>query len=179
MKTNGFRGRFLLGLGFLIPALLVLPAHCPEAAAAEARRPKVGLALSGGGARGIAHIGVLAELERIGLKIDYIAGTSMGSIVGGLYAAGYTPGQMKTILERVEWKRVFSSTPQRRLLRYDKKDDSQYLLETGIKLDEILLPGGLLSGYKLDALLNGVCLPVAGIRDFDKLTQTLSHRLCR
>ncbi|MBU4564041.1 MAG: patatin-like phospholipase family protein [Desulfarculus sp.] len=169
MKPKPLRGRRLLGLWLLLPALLLAACLCSDAAA-EAKRPKVGLALSGGGARGIAHIGVLAELERIGVKIDYIAGTSMGSIVGGLYAAGYTPEQMKTILEHVEWKEVFSSTPQRRLLRYDKKGDSQYLFEAGIKLDEIVLPGGILSGYKLDALLNGVCLPVANIRDFDKLT---------
>lgn len=170
MKPHVFDGHPWLRLGFLITALLLFTGLCLNTAAAEPRRPKVGLALSGGGARGIAHIGVLAELERIGLKIDYIAGTSMGSIVGGLYAAGYTPEQMKTILEHVEWKEVFSSTPQRRLLRYDKKGDSKYLFEAGIKLDEIVLPGGILSGYKLDALLNGVCLPVANIRDFDKLT---------
>lgn len=159
----------LIHIGLCVTLCLAMAILC-DAARAVAAHPKVGLALSGGGARGIAHIGVLAELERIGLKIDYIAGTSMGSIVGGLYAAGYTPEQMKSIVEQVEWKLVFSSTPQRRLLRYDKKGDSQYLFEAGIKLDEIVLPGGILSGYKLDALLNGVCLPVADIRDFDNLT---------
>ena len=157
-----------VGLGlWAVACLAVMLAW--QAAPSQAGRPKVGLALSGGGARGIAHIGVLAELERIGIKADYIAGTSMGSIVGGLYAAGYTPAQITSILERVEWQEIFSSTPQRRLLRYDKKQESNYLLEVGIKLDEIVLPSGLLSGYKLDALLQGICIPVAKIRDFNRL----------
>ncbi len=157
----------LLWLAAVLGLLAGEPALASRALAAGP--PKVGLALSGGGARGIAHIGVLAELERLGLKVDYIAGTSMGSIVGGLYAAGYTPKQIKAILDRVDWEEVFSSKPRRRLLRYDKKRQSDYLLEVGIKMDEIVLPGGILSGYKLDALLNSVCLPVAGIRDFDHL----------
>ena len=163
--------RQLFSITIYLAAVLALAGSlfCPQPPALAAGRPKVGLALSGGGARGIAHIGVLAELERIGLKVDYIAGTSMGSIVGGLYAAGYTPQQIKAILDRVEWNEVFSSKPQRRLLRYDKKRDSDYLLEVGLKMDEIVLPGGILSGYKLDALLNSVCLPVAHIRDFDRL----------
>jgi NTE family protein len=137
--------------------------------AGQPTRPKVGLALSGGGARGLAHIGVIRVLEEIGVPIDYIAGTSMGSIVGGLYAAGYTPDQITELVKHIEWQEVFSSTPNRRLLRYDKKMDQDYLFEVGLDTKGVQLPGGILSGYKLSALLNGICLPVANIRDFNQL----------
>ncbi|MCB2189238.1 MAG: patatin-like phospholipase family protein [Deltaproteobacteria bacterium] len=136
---------------------------------AEAPRPKVGLALSGGGARGLAHIGVLKIMEKIGVPVDYVAGTSMGSIIGGLYAAGYTPDQMAEIVGKVNWTEAFSSTPARELLRYDQKNESRYLLEVGLARTGVLLPSGVLSGYKLTALLNSYVLPVAKIRDFDDL----------
>jgi NTE family protein len=67
------------------------------------RRPKVGLVLSGGGAKGAAHIGVLKYLEEAGIPIDYIAGTSMGSIVGGMHATGYTSEEIFSIISRVDW----------------------------------------------------------------------------
>ena len=139
-------------------------------APANAGRPKVGLALSGGGAKGLAHIGILQVLEDMGVKIDYIAGTSMGSIIGGLYAAGYSPKQMLEMVRHVDWMDAFSSTPQRRLLRYDQKDrESRYLFEVGLSEGKIMLPTGLITDYKLLALLNRYCLPVADIRDFSKL----------
>ncbi len=65
------------------------------------RRPRIGLALGGGGARGMAHVGVIRALERLHVPIDFIAGTSMGSIVGGLYACGYTPDEMETLIRSI------------------------------------------------------------------------------
>jgi len=160
-------------IGCLIAFILLATAGgFPAQASAKgdgAERPKVGLALSGGGARGLAHIGVLKVLEEIGLPMDYISGTSMGSIVGGLYAAGYTPNQISGLVKEVDWQEAFSSAPNRRLLRYDKKQEQKYLLEVGLAAEGVELPGGLLSGYKLSALLNGLCLPVAHIRDFNRL----------
>jgi NTE family protein len=163
-ETMGLRSL----LALIWAAFWVLVVSAPSLAA-NAERPKVGLALSGGGARGLAHIGVLKVLEEVGLPVDFIAGTSMGSIVGGLYAAGYTPDQIAKLVRQVDWQEAFSSTPNRRLLRYDKKVDQQYLFEVGLDAKGVELPGGLLSGYKLSALLNGICLPVAYIRDFDRL----------
>ena len=72
-------------------------------------RPKVGLVLSGGGAKGAAHIGVLKYLEEAGIPIDYIAGTSMESIVGGLYALGYTSDEILSIIAEVDWDRLISN----------------------------------------------------------------------
>lgn len=160
--------RFTSLLVLLLTALCIL-AGPGLAQTGSGARPKVGLALSGGGARGLAHIGVLKVLEELGLPIDYIAGTSMGAIVGGLYAAGYTPAQITELTKQIDWQEVFSSVPNRRLLRYDKKIDQKYLFEVGLDAKGVELPGGLLSGYKLSALLNGICLPVAGIRDFNSL----------
>ena len=134
-------------------------------------RPRVGLALSGGGARGLAHIGVLRVLERAGLPVDFVAGTSMGSIIGGLYSAGYTPDQIEAVVGGVDWGEAFSSQPARNLLSYDAKNQGQrYLVELGLDSGgKLSLPAGLISGYKLTAMLTGLCLPVAGVTDFDRL----------
>ncbi len=143
----------------------------PAGGQPAAARPRVGLALSGGGARGLAHIGVLRVLEQAGLPIDYIAGTSMGSIIGGLYSAGYTPAQIEQFVGGVDWGDAFSSQPARNLLSYDRKDQGQrYQVELGLDSGgKLILPAGLISGYKLTALLTGLCLPVAGVSDFDRL----------
>jgi NTE family protein len=132
------RARSLRGVctGWLVALLLLLGAwpagaqeQTPSASgpAAAAARPKVGLALSGGGARGLAHIGVLKVLEELGVPVDMIAGTSMGAIVGGLYASGYTTEQIRSMVGEVDWSEAFSSLPERRLLRQDQKDESQQI----------------------------------------------------
>lgn len=141
---------------------------CPVQA--QQQRLKVGVALSGGGAKGVAHIGVLRVLEDLGVPIDFIAGTSMGSIIGGLYAAGYTPEQLVKLVGHVDWGDAFSSTPRRRSLRYDQKGKThKYLMEVGLGRGELSLPTSILSDYKLLALLNNLCLPVAAITDFNRL----------
>ena len=80
-------------------------------------RPKVGLVLSSGGARGLSHIGVLRVLEEAGIPIDGIAGSSMGCIVGGLYACGYRAAQLDSLVRTIDWMRVFEGTPERRRLK--------------------------------------------------------------
>jgi NTE family protein len=170
MPRITFSMGYRLPLAFITLLLVFVLAAPGQSHAGQAVRPKVGLALSGGGARGLAHIGVLRVLEKVGLPVDFIAGTSMGSIVGGLYAAGYTPDQITELVKQIDWKEVFSSKPSRRLLRYDKKLDQEYLLEVGLDAKGVKLPAGILSGYKLSALLNGICLPVAHIRDFNQLS---------
>ncbi len=150
--------------------LVMLAIAAPAFAQQPAGRPKLGLALSGGGARGLAHVGVLKNLEALGLRPDYIAGTSMGALVGGLYAAGYTPAQIEQIVQGMDWQKAFASAPDRRLLRYDQKDESQrYLFEVAVSSGGLELPAGILSGYKITTLLSSLCLPVAHIEDFDKL----------
>ncbi len=155
---------------WLTAVSLAWAAEAPPAQPVTAKRPKVGLALSGGGARGLAHIGILKVLEEMGVPVDMIAGTSMGAIVGGLYASGYTTGQIEDLVGHLDWREAFSSQPDRRLLRFDLKDESQrYLFEVGVGEGTINLPAGLLSGYKLTTLLTRVCLPVARITDFNRL----------
>ena len=88
-------------------------------------RPKVGVVLSGGGAKGAAHIGVLKYIEEAGIPIDYIAGTSMGAIVGGLYAIGYSPDEMLDIISSVDWNRLISNQVDRKKISYEKKAESR------------------------------------------------------
>lgn len=159
-----------LWLGLALGAAAALAGQDQEGAPPAPRRLKVGLALSGGGARGLAHIGVLKIIEELGIPVDMVAGTSMGSIVGGLYSAGYTPAQIEEIVAKVDWKESFSSQPERRLLRFDQKDENRkYLFEVGLGDGTVHLPAGLISGYKLTALLTRLCLPVAHVDDFDHL----------
>lgn len=87
-------------------------------------RPKVGLVLSGGGAKGAAHIGVLKYIEEIGLPIDYIAGTSMGSVVGGMYALGYSSDEILDIISSVDWDRLISNNVDRKKISYKRKSES-------------------------------------------------------
>ena len=93
----------------VITLLLICYTASATDSTAIKRRPKVGLVLSGGGAKGAAHIGVLKYLEEAGIPIDYIAGTSMGSIVGGMYAMGYTSEEILSIISRVDWNRLISN----------------------------------------------------------------------
>jgi NTE family protein len=160
-RILGLTGLILLGLCAFAWAE-VQPSASPH--------PKVGLALSGGGARGLAHIGVLEVLEEAGVPVDVIAGTSMGSIVGGLYSAGYRTEQIRGMVSQVDWQDAFSSTPARDLLSFSQKEESQRpMLEVGLDGSGVKLPSGLLSGYKLTVLLTRLTLPVAGVEDFDRL----------
>lgn len=98
--------------------------------ASEKGRPKVGLVLAGGGAKGAAHIGVIKFIEEVGIPVDYIAGTSMGSIIGGLYALGYSSAEMDSIISNMDWSLYMSNKMDRREVTYDQKAlSSQFLVE--------------------------------------------------
>src|SRR6476659_9181346 len=96
-----------------------------HAAQAQHSRPKIGLTLSGGGAKGLAHIGILQAIDSAGLKIDYITGTSMGSIVGGLYAAGYSGDDVEKIARKLDWNLIFSTSPQLDAISIEEKSEYQ------------------------------------------------------
>ncbi len=135
-------------------------------------RPKIGLALSGGGAKGIAHIGVLKVLEELGVPVDYVAGTSMGAIIGGSYASGITIEDLEEIALTTDWDDVLQDKPSRRELAFRRKqDDLRYLadLEIGFSGGKLRWPGGVKAGQKLIFMLQTTTLPVAGIDDFDNL----------
>ena len=100
------------------------------AAFSQTERPKIGLVLSGGGARGAAHVGVLKILEENHIPIDMIAGTSFGAIVGGLYASGYSADELEKILENIDWQETLSnSAPRRQRSFRRKKDDDGFLIK--------------------------------------------------
>lgn len=138
----------------------------------EAARPRVGLVLSGGGARGIAHVGVLKILEQLQVPIDAVAGTSMGALVGGLYASGMTPGEIETLVTSLDWQDAFRDRPPRTALGFRRKQDDRNFLvrySLGVSGDGFELPTGLVQGQKQTQILRGATLPVAETTRFDEL----------
>jgi NTE family protein len=134
--------------------------------------PCIGLVLGGGGARGAAHIGVIQVLEREHIPICRIAGTSMGSIVGGLYAAGYSSDEMANVIGQLDWKDLFSDDPDRVEEPMRRKDaDYRYLLnfEVGYKNGHIVTPAGVVQGQKLLLLLRRLLVSTWNVDDFDHL----------
>ncbi len=144
----------------------------PNAVQAQAPGPdtRIGLALSGGGAKGMAHVGVLKVLEEVGLPIDYIAGTSMGSVVGGLYAAGLTTEQLEHLALETDWNELFSDGPDRRLLSMEeKRRDGRYIVSLPLRNRRLGLPTGLIEGQRISMMLNRLTWPVYDIRAFKDL----------
>ena len=104
---------------FLLLFITALPAQ----EKAITTRPKIGLTLSGGGAKGLAHIGILQALDSAGLKIDYITGTSMGSIVGALYAIGHSGKELEKISRKIDWDVLLTNSSSLRSMIMEEKDD--------------------------------------------------------
>jgi NTE family protein len=135
-------------------------------------RPRICLVLSGGGARGMAHIGVLKVLEEMKVPIDCIAGTSMGAVVGGLYASGMSVSQIADTMRSLDWQEAFRDAPPRRDLAFRRKqDDRNFLvrLPLGLKHAKILLPKGFIQGQKLQETLRQLTLPFSNSTNFDQL----------
>lgn len=161
-------------------------------------RPTIGLVLAGGGAKGSAHIGVIKVLEEEGIPIDYIAGTSMGSIIGGLYALGYTSAEMDSIISNMDWELFMSEKVDRREITYDQKSlSSQYLIDipfdipnkidkamkkglgqeesqvattaTGKKSFMNTLPGGYITGSNIFNMMNSLAVGYQDSIDFNDL----------
>ena len=153
--------------------LLALPGEPATAADAEpAARPRIGLVLSGGGARGLAHVGVLKVLERERVPIDFIAGTSMGAIIGGLHASGMSAAQIETELLKVDWDALFASRVDRQQLSQRRKEEDfeiAPLIEFGLRDGELRAPLGALSGRGLEGLLRRYTQPARAIERFDDL----------
>src|SRR6185295_5175820 len=158
----------LLGAALLAEPLAAQAAPCKPA---DSSRPSVGLVLSGGGALGAAHVGVLRVLEELEIPIDCIAGTSMGAVVGGFYAAGWSPDDIERELLAIDWAELFRGEAPRRNLSFRRKeDDLRYIdFDAGLRNGHIALPHGAAASSVLDFLLRSKTLSVAGIRDFDRL----------
>ncbi|WP_081420188.1 patatin-like phospholipase family protein [Pseudoxanthomonas sp. Root630] len=158
----------------LFLSLLMVCARASAAPPDPATPPTecVGLVLGGGGARGAAHIGVLHVMERERIPVCQIAGTSMGAIVGGLYASGYTTDELQTLIETLDWADLFIDDAPRLDQPMRRKDaDFRYLLnlELGFSHGKVVMPGGLVQGQKLLLLLRRLTLSTWDVETFDAL----------
>ncbi len=163
-------------VGRAISGMLIVGCCCSSALAQEPStpptRPKIGLALSGGGARGAAHVGVLQILEELNIPVDYVSGTSMGSIVGALFSIGLSPDTIEAEMLAVDWVDLFSDRPDRVQRNYRRKqDDSSFFLplEFGVKDRGLVLSSGIISGQKLGFAFRNPSLYLAGRQGFDAL----------
>tara|TARA_R110002073_G_scaffold108336_9_gene243633 strand:- start:63959 stop:66139 length:2181 start_codon:yes stop_codon:yes gene_type:complete len=145
---------------FLIPMIVF----------AQHKQPKVGLVLSGGGAKGLAHIGVLKEIDKAGLQIDYIGGTSMGAIIGGLYAAGYSGLQIEKIVNSINLEDLLQDVlPRNAKPFFEKEVGEKHLITLPVTKKGIVLPRAVSKGQNVLDLFSYVLAPVDSIRDFKKL----------
>lgn len=153
-------------------ALVSAPASPQAPPVAVAARPRIGLVLSGGGARGLAHVGVLKVLEREHIPVDVVAGTSMGAIIGGLYASGLSAQEIDTEVGKLDWVNVFASRVDRTELSQRRKEQDfevSPLLEVGVGADGLKAPLGSLSSRGLESHLRRLTLSARQIKDFDAL----------
>lgn len=176
MSTKLNPGYFITAASLALATLLAamaLPATAaePANAAAGAKRPKVCVVLSGGGARGAAHVGVLKVLEEYRIPVDCIAGTSMGSLVGAAYASGTSIADMEKLMGKLTTNTLFQDNPPREELHIRRKQEDRLNLfgpEIGVdSLGGDLLPKGLVSGVQLETVLRKISAP--GYRNFDHL----------
>lgn len=150
--------------------LLLLSLCCLQSALAQAKRPKVGVVLSGGGAKGLAHIGVLKVLEEAGVQVDYIGGTSMGAIIGGLYASGYSARQLDSIFREVDSDALLQDyIPRTSKSFFEKRNDEVYALSLPFNKFKIGVPTALSKGLYNYNLLTRLTNHVRHIRDFNEL----------
>jgi NTE family protein len=152
-------------------SMLQLPS-ATHAAEATHKAPRIGLALSGGGARGVAHIGVLKVLEELRVPVHCVTGTSMGAIVAGSYASGTGPAKLEEIVLKADWPDVFRDQPPRAEVASRRKIDDYKTLfapEFGVKDSGLALPKGVISGVAIEAFFRKLAEPAVGVNDFQKL----------
>jgi len=136
------------------------------------KRQTIGLVLSGGGARGFAHIGVLKVLEENRIPIDYIGGASMGALVGGMYTMGKTPAEMEKLVASLDWEKLFQPSTSRSNLSFRRKQDRLFIpapVSLHGKYNDLKLPNALTSGQEIGLLLDRITLLYASVINFDDL----------
>ncbi len=152
--------------------ILIIPPTTSLARTANAPpRPRIGLALQGGGAKGFAHIGVLQWLEENRIPAHLITGTSMGGLIGGFYAAGRSPDELKDLVRSLDWGELIGGQPPFRLLGLRRKEDRLAYpnrLEFGLR-NGFALPSGLNSGHGIGLILDRAALPYYDLQSFDEL----------
>ncbi|HKJ05860.1 MAG TPA: patatin-like phospholipase family protein [Flavobacteriaceae bacterium] len=154
--------------------LLIILSFVLFANSTQAQQPKkdvkVGLVLSGGGAKGLAHISVLKAIEQAGVRVDYIGGTSMGAIIGALYASGYTAYELDSIVRTIDFFKVISDDlPRKSKPFYEKESGERYALTLPIRDKKIGIPAALTSGQNVLNLFSTLTQHVNDIEDFNKL----------
>jgi len=172
MTMTYSHGGMLAVLAMLLATQIASADEIAVDPAAEKPRPRVGLVLGGGGARGAAHIGVLKELERQRIPVDAIVGTSMGAIVGGLYATGMSADELERLVASLDWAGALSDKPERDDLSFRRKQDDREFpidFELGVRGNDLVLPQGVIQGHRLDLLLRELTLDASFISNFDDL----------
>ena len=142
------------------------------AGAAAQQPPRIGLVLSGGGARGLAHVGVLKVLEEMRVPVHCVTGTSMGAIVGGSYAAGTPPAELQRFVEKADWNEVFRDSPPRTEISTRRKIDEYKTLfapEYGVKAGGLVLPKGVIAGVSIEGFFRSLTQPAIDTVDFNRL----------
>ena len=162
----------LTALATLVSAQLVLAAEPQAAAPATPQRPRIGLVLGGGGAKGLAHVGIIDVLERNRIPVDAVAGTSMGAVVGSLYAVGNDAKQLNEIAYTVDWNGLFDDAIPRDKISFRRKRDERDILidyRLNVSKGKLSLPRGVLRGQELYLTLAELLSPGRGVDDFDQL----------
>lgn len=169
MRGNYLRER--LGITVLIVAAMILSCSLfADEAKAAPGRPKVALVLEGGGALGLAHVGVIQALEREGIPIDMVVGTSMGSIIGGLYALGYDGDQLESIVREADWAELFSEEQSINGESSDERENrSRFAFSLSFDTSGVQFGNGLLSGRKVLELIDCLAVIQPRLADFDSL----------
>ncbi len=170
--VNSFRAF----MAVFFSATLVLAGLCPLPTKAQTSpvrsRPTVGLVLSGGGARGFAHIGVLKVLEENRVPVDYVGGASIGGLIGAMYAMGKTPAEIEEIIKSLNWDKLFAASTSFGNLSFRRKEDRRNIpgpIPLRGRPNDLRLPTAFNSGHEIGLLFDQVTLPYARIGDFDNL----------
>src|SRR5579871_989005 len=149
-------------IALLLPIFTVIPfkAATQDASAPQSPRPRIGLALSGGAALGLAEIGVLQWMEENHIPVDRVAGTSMGSIIGAMYATGMSPAEIQKFAEQIDWEQAFFPGPSYRQISYRRKQDSRnFQVEAPLGLKHgVNGPNGFNPGQLVGLLLDRIAL---------------------
>ena len=172
MKDSIWRQKLNIIANCSVAVTLLLSSADVAAETGSAERPRVALVLSGGGARGGAHVGVLKGLEQLRVPVDAIAGTSMGAVVGGLYAAGVNADDLEQLLSDIDWRNAFDDDVSRRYRSFRRRQDDQELLvkaTVGVREGSLRIPRGLIQGQNLDSILRNAVGAADGVDEFDSL----------
>jgi len=155
-----------------VPPSLALANNAECLQPTELERPTIGLVLGGGGARGAAHIGIIRKLEELNIPIDYVAGTSMGSLVAALYATGMNADELDRTVSSLEWDELFDDDTSRDDRPFRRKRDDDLALfgpKLGVGRDSSLLPKGAISGQKISFLFESLVHDRVQVAEFDDL----------